>query len=69
VQRAGGNVQAGWNVILGACYDGDISLGRAAELLTLSRWELQERLSRLEIALRDPDDGAPAATDADTRRA
>ncbi len=46
IEVAGGNVQAGWNRVMAAYWDGDISLGRAAELLGLSRFELMERLHR-----------------------
>lgn len=38
--------------ILGAYLAGEISLGKAAELLDLSRFELQERFLRLGVPLR-----------------
>jgi predicted HTH domain antitoxin len=38
--------------VLVAYFDGDISLGRAGQLLGLSRFELQERLNRLGLPLR-----------------
>jgi len=50
-EAAGGDVQAGWHRFLAAYWDGDISLGRAAELLGLSRFELMERLHRLGLPL------------------
>lgn len=46
------DVQAVWNRILGAYLDVNISLGRASELLHLSRFELQDRLNRLDLPLR-----------------
>ncbi len=48
---AGGDVQAAWNRVIAAYLDGDISLGRAAQLLGLSRFELSERFPRLDIPL------------------
>ena len=51
IEAAGGNVQAGWNRVMAAYWDGDISLGRAAELLSLSRFELMERLHRLGLPM------------------
>ena len=44
-------MQAGWNRVLAAYWDGDISLGRAAELLGLSRFELMESLHRLGLPM------------------
>lgn len=44
---AGGDVQAAWNLVIAAYVNGAVSLGRAAELLDLSRFELQYRLNRL----------------------
>ena len=52
IVNSGGDVQAGWNLVLAAYFDGDISLGRAAELLALSRFDLTERLNRLGLPLR-----------------
>lgn len=49
---AGGDVQAAWNMVIAAYMDEAISLGRAAELLRLSRFELQYRLNRLGQPLR-----------------
>jgi len=52
VASAGGDVQAAWNLIVASYLDGNISLGRAAQLLGLSRFELTERFNRLGIPLR-----------------
>ena len=52
VQAAGADVQAAWDVIVAAYLDGDISLGRAAQLLSMNRFELVSRFNRLGIALR-----------------
>ena len=49
---AGGDVQAVWNVVVAAYLDGDISLGRAAELLHLSRFELMQSFNQSGISLR-----------------
>jgi len=46
-----GDSQAAWNRVIAAYLDGDISLGRAAELLNLSCFELAERFNRLGIPL------------------
>jgi predicted HTH domain antitoxin len=51
VAEAGGDVQIAWNQVITAYLDGDISLGRAAELLGFSRFELAERCNRLDIPL------------------
>ncbi len=51
IEAAGGNVQAGWDRVMAAYWDGDISLGRAAELLGLSRFEIMERLHRLGLPI------------------
>ena len=47
----GSDFQAVWNLVIAAYLDGDISLGRAAELLKLSSFELRERFNRLGIPL------------------
>jgi hypothetical protein len=47
-----GDAQAAWNRVITAYLDGDISLGRAAELLGMSRFDLQERFNRLGLPLR-----------------
>jgi len=56
VQKAiaaeGGDAQAAWNRVIMTYLDGDISLGRAAELLGMSRFDLQERFNRLGLPLR-----------------
>lgn len=46
------DLQATWNRVLSAYLDVNISLGRAAKLLNLSRFELQDRLNRLDLPLR-----------------
>lgn len=51
VAAAEGDPQAAWNRILTAYLDGDISLGRAAQLLGVARFDLTERLSRLGLPL------------------
>jgi predicted HTH domain antitoxin len=50
--RAGGDAQAAWNMVIAAYLDGDISLGRAAELLHLSRFELMQSFNQAGIPLR-----------------
>ena len=52
VQEAGGSQQARWNQVLVAYLDGHVSLGRAATLLGLSRYELDERFRRLDVPRR-----------------
>ena len=52
VQEAGGSLQARWNWVIGAYLDGHISLERAAALLGLSVYELDERFRRLEVPQR-----------------
>ncbi|HBY96523.1 MAG TPA: hypothetical protein DEP84_21705, partial [Chloroflexi bacterium] len=49
---AEGDTQTGWTAVVGAYLDGDISIGRAAELLQLHPIELTERLHRLGAPLR-----------------
>lgn len=51
VTQAGGNAQAAWNRVMAAYWEGHISLGRAAQLLNLSRFDLLERLHRLGLPL------------------
>ncbi len=51
IMDADGDPQAGWNRVLAAYLDADISLGRAAELLGLSRFELADRFQRLGLPL------------------
>ncbi len=62
---ADGDVQAGWNRVIGAYLDGDISQGRAAQLLGVSRFDLQQRFNRLGLPLRV----GPATLDAARREA
>ena len=50
--KSDSDVQAIWNHVLSAYLDVNISLGRAAELLNLSHFELQDRLNRLDLPLR-----------------
>ncbi|CUS03832.2 protein of unknown function [Candidatus Promineifilum breve] len=49
--EAGGDIQAKWDQIVAAHQVNDISLGRAAELLHMNRFELAERYNRLGIPL------------------
>jgi prevent-host-death family protein len=51
-QEAGGVSQARWNKVLAAYLDGHINLGRAAALLGLSSYELNERFHRLDVSRR-----------------
>jgi prevent-host-death family protein len=50
-RRAGGDTQATWNMVIAAYLDGDISLGRTAELLHLSRFELMESFNQAGVPL------------------
>ena len=52
VQEAGGSPQARWEAVIVAYLDGHINLGRAATLLALSVYELDERFRRLEVPRR-----------------
>jgi prevent-host-death family protein len=52
VQEAGGGAQARWNRVIAAYLDGHISRGRAATLLGLSAYELDERFRRLDVPRR-----------------
>jgi prevent-host-death family protein len=52
VQEAGGSSQARWEAVIVAYLDGHINLGRAATLLALSLYELDERFRRLEVPRR-----------------
>ncbi len=52
VAAAEGDIQAAWNRVIAAYLDGDISLGHAAQLLGVARFELTERFSRLGLPLR-----------------
>lgn len=51
-QETGGSLQARWNRVIAAYLDGHINLGRAATLLALSFYELDERFRRLEVSRR-----------------
>ncbi len=51
IAAADGDPQAGWNRVVAAYLDTDISLGRAGELLGLSRFELADRFQRLGLPL------------------
>lgn len=52
VSTAQGDPQAAWNLIIAAYLDGHVSLGRAADLLGQSRFELTARFNRLGLPLR-----------------
>ena len=52
VDEAGGAVQQRWNVVMGAYLDGQINAGRAAVLLGLLSFELDERFQRLGVPRR-----------------
>jgi hypothetical protein len=45
------DIQAAWNHVIAAYLAEAVSIGRAAELLGLSRFELIERFNRLELPL------------------
>lgn len=49
VAAAGGDRQEAWIAVIAAYLDGDISLGRAAVLLGVSRFELQAHFNRLGL--------------------
>jgi prevent-host-death family protein len=51
-QETGGSPQARWNKVVAAYLDGHINLARAATLLDLSFYELDERFRRLEVPRR-----------------
>ena len=44
--------QVRWNRVMAAYLDGQINLGRAASLLDLSRFELEDRFRRLDVPRR-----------------
>jgi prevent-host-death family protein len=52
VREAGGSPQARWDAVIVAYLDGHINLGRAATLLDLSSYELEERFRRLDVPRR-----------------
>ena len=51
-RETNGSPQARWNTVIGAYLDGHINIGRAAILLGLSSYELDERFRRLEVPRR-----------------
>ncbi len=53
--------QAAWDLVIHAYLDGDISLGRAAQLLGLNRFDLQARFHRLGLPLRTGQEDAAGA--------
>lgn len=66
-QLAGLDTQERWNRIMAAYLDVHISLGRAATLLELSRYELDERFRRLDISRRiGPETIAEARAEVET---
>jgi predicted HTH domain antitoxin len=66
VQESGGSLQARWNRVLAAYLSGHINLGRAAVLLGLSTYELDERFRRLEVPRRiGPDTEGEAQAEVD----
>jgi predicted HTH domain antitoxin len=70
VREADGSPQARWNRVIHAYLDEHINLGRAAILLGLSVFELEDRLRRLDILRRyGPETSEEALEDAETARA
>lgn len=66
-QEAGESPQARWNKVIATYLDGHINLGRAATLLALSSYELDERFHRLEVPRRiglETEEEAQAEVDA-----
>ena len=64
------NEQIRWSVVVGAYCDGQINLGKAAELLQVSELELRQRFIELGIPLRvGPADVAEARADVEAVRA
>ena len=56
--------QAAWDLVIHAYLDGDITLGRAAQLLGLNRFDLQARFQRLGLPLHTgPGDEAEVLAD------
>jgi prevent-host-death family protein len=51
-RETNGSPQARWNKVIAAYLDGHINIGRAAVLLGLSTYELDERFRRLEMPRR-----------------
>jgi hypothetical protein len=54
VQEAGGIPQVRWDVVIAAYLDWQINQGRAATLLGLSSYELDERFRRLGLPRIEP---------------
>lgn len=52
VAEAGGDPQVGWNMIVSAYLDGNISFGRMADLLEFSRFDLARRFTQLGLPFR-----------------
>lgn len=50
--NAAGDIQAVWDLVIATYLDGDISLGRAAVLLDLPRFDLLARFNRLGLPTR-----------------
>jgi len=70
VAQSGGEAQARWNLVVATYLDGHISLGRAATLLGLSRFELAERFNRLDVPIHiGPASVEEARLEAETLRA
>lgn len=70
VRAADGSPQARWNRVLQAYLDEQINLGRAAVLLELSVFELEDRFRRLDVPLHHaPETPEEAVEDAETARA
>ena len=64
--EAGGMLQVRWNRVIAAYMDGHINLGRAATLLDLSTYELDESFRRLEVPRRiGPETKEEAQAEAD----
>ena len=49
IEAAGADPQDAWDLVIAAYLDGDISLGRAALLLGLARFDLLARFNRLGL--------------------
>ena len=70
VRAADGSPQARWNRVLQAYLDEHINLGRAAVLLELSVFELEDRFRRLDVPRRyGPETPEEVLEDAETARA
>jgi hypothetical protein len=51
-RRTGGSPQARWNKVIAACLHGHNNVGRAAVLVNLSSYELDEGFRRLPVLRR-----------------